>query len=99
MEKVRDPIPSQDRGRNPIDEQIAAFGLSLVCKRMLSINKVNNNTRILVVGASDTSLSFIEYLLSMRYVSFSNITLLSPSGLHYAHLLNDDPYSQLKSQR
>lgn len=96
---MRDPIPSQDRDRNPIDEETASFGLSLVSKRMLSVNKINNNTRILVVGATDTSISFIEYLLSLRYVHFPNITLLSPCGLHYVHLKDDNPSSQLKAQR
>jgi hypothetical protein len=99
MDKVRDPIPSQDRDRIPIDEEIASFGLSLISKRMLSVNKVNNNTRIVVVGASDTGISFIEYLLGLRYINFTNITLLSPGGLFHYHLRDGNPFYQLKAQR
>jgi malic enzyme len=64
---------------------------------MLSINKVNNNTRIVVVGASDTGISFIETLLSIKYINFTNITLLTPTGLVCMH--TDDPFAQYKAQR
>ncbi len=99
IERVRDPIPSQDRDRNPVDEVSASFGLSLVSKRLLSLHKVNNNNRIVVIGASDTGISFIEYLLSLRYVQFTNIILLNPCGLYFTQLKDNDPFFQLKSQR
>lgn len=99
INKVRDPIPSQDRDRQAIDQESASFGLSLVTKRSLSQLKLNNNSRIVVVGASDTGISFIEYLLSLRYVNFPNLVLVNPGGLIYADLPNDDPYHMLKAQR
>lgn len=99
INKVRDPIPSQDRAREAIDEESATFGLSLVTKRSLSQLKINNNSRIVVIGASDTGISFIEYLLSVRYVNFTNLVLVNPGGLLYANLPNDDPYCMLKAQR
>ena len=39
------------------------------------------NSRIVVVGASDTGISFIEALLSIGYLNFTNITLIAPGGL------------------
>lgn len=39
----------------------------------------------MVVGGSDAGISFIEALLSISYLHFSNITLVSPGGLpHHA---------------
>lgn len=63
---------------------------------MLSINKTNNNTRIVVIGASDTGISLIETLLSIKYINFTNIYLLAPGGLVNMHV-TDDPFYQLKS--
>jgi NADH dehydrogenase FAD-containing subunit len=39
-----------------------------------------------VVGASDAGISFIEALLSISYLHFSNITLVSPGGLPHHNL-------------
>ena len=47
---------------------------------------MENNTRIVVVGASDTGLSFIESLLMIKDVNFTNITLLSPGGIVTMHV-------------
>ena len=78
-----------------MDETEAPFGLCMVTKKMLSINKTNNNTRIVVIGASDTGISLIETLLSIKYINFTNISLLAPGGLVNMHV--DDPFWQLKS--
>lgn len=53
---------------------------------MLSDVKVSNNTRIVVVGASDTGISFIESLLTIKEVNFTHITLLAPGGLITMHI-------------
>lgn len=60
--------------------------MSLVTLKMLSVNKVNNNNRIVVVGASDTGISFIETLLNIKYINFPNIFLLAPGGLVNMHV-------------
>jgi hypothetical protein len=52
---------------------------------MLSEAKIVKNSRIVVVGASDTSISFIEALLSISYLHFSNIVLIAPGGLPNGH--------------
>lgn len=88
-------MPSQDKYRNPLDESESLFALSMVTKKMLSINKTNNNTRIVVVGASDTGISLIETLLSIKYINFTNISLLAPGGLVNMHV--KEPFSQLRS--
>ena len=36
---------------------------------------------MVVVGASDTGLSFIESLLTIKEINFTHITLLAPGGL------------------
>lgn len=45
--------------RNPFDEEEAPFSLSMIAKKDLNYIKESNNTRIVVVGASDTGISFI----------------------------------------
>ena len=53
---------------------------------MLSTVKVSNNSRIIVVGASDTGISLIESLLTIKEINFTNITLLAPGGLITMHV-------------
>jgi hypothetical protein len=60
----------------------------MITKKLLSSQKVSNNNRIVVVGASDTGISFIESLLSIKEINFTNITLLAPGGLLTMHVKN-----------
>jgi NADH dehydrogenase FAD-containing subunit len=53
------------------------------------------NSRVVVVGASDTGISFIEALLSIGYLNFTNITLIAPGGLPHHHI--PDKKTNLKS--
>ena len=53
---------------------------------MMVESRIANNNRIVVVGASDTGISFIESLLSIRYLEFSFIYLVAPGGLLYHHI-------------
>ena len=62
---------------------------------MLSQVKISNNTRIVVVGASDTGISFIESLLTIKEINFTHITLLAPGGLLTMHVIK--PEDQLKA--
>lgn len=73
--------------RNPTDEEEAPFALCFTTKRILSEAKITKNARIVIVGASDTGLSFIEALLSINYLHFSNITLIAPGGLPHHNLV------------
>lgn len=78
--------------RDPLDEVESPFALCFTTKRLLSEPKIVKNSRIVVVGASDTGISFIEALLSISYLSFTNIVLIAPGGLphhHYAEKKNN----------
>eukprot|EP00929_Paragymnodinium_shiwhaense_P013279 TRINITY_DN121142_c0_g1_i1.p1 TRINITY_DN121142_c0_g1~~TRINITY_DN121142_c0_g1_i1.p1 ORF type:complete len:1535 (-),score=494.46 TRINITY_DN121142_c0_g1_i1:571-5175(-) len=59
--------------------------LSIVAKKLLSETKIPINARIVVVGASDCGLSFLESLLSIPHLLFNSLTLLAPGGLEYHH--------------
>jgi hypothetical protein len=86
----------QDGGdRDPIDEDESKFSLLCLPKRLLSEPKIVNNTRIVVVGASDAGLSFIETLLSIRYAHFTNIVLLAPGG--FSHLSSSESQLNFKA--
>jgi len=74
--------------RNPTDEEEAPFALCFTTKRLLSETKIAKNARIVIVGASDTGISFNEALLSISYLHFSNITLIAPGGLPHHDLVN-----------
>ena len=80
-EKIGNFKHGQDGVRDPFDEDESQFSLSIVTKKSLSMWKPNNNTRIVVVGASDVGISVVESLLSMKYVNFTHIYLLAPGGL------------------
>ena len=71
--------------RDPLDEKDSPFALCFATRRMLSEQKITKNARIVVVGASDTSISFIEALLSINYMQFTNIVLIAPGGLPNNH--------------
>ena len=75
--------------RNYYDKEESEFNLMILTKRQLSDIKIANNNRIVVVGASDTGLSFIENLFSIRYLNFYYIYLIAPGGLIYHHIENE----------
>lgn len=77
----RGELTGMDGHREPQDQKEAPFSLSMLTKKQLSAVKINNNARIVVVGASDTGLSFIESLLTIKDINFTNIILLAPGGL------------------
>jgi hypothetical protein len=64
----------------------------MLTKKQLSSVKVSNNSRIVVVGASDTGLSFIESLLTIKDINFTNIQLLAPGGVQTMHVSSEFDY-------
>lgn len=73
--------------RDALDELESPFALCFTTRRMLSEAKIIKNARIVVVGASDTSISFIEALLSISYLKFTSIILIAPGGLPNHHFV------------
>jgi len=55
--------------------------LHVFAKRFLYEPKTIINARVVVVGASDTGLGFLESLLSVPYLHFNNLTLLTKDGM------------------
>lgn len=94
-EQEESVIPVDGKERDPLDENQAPFALCFSTKRLLSEPKILKNSRIVVVGASDTGISFVEALLSISYLHFTNITLISPGGLPHHHV--PDKKGNLKS--
>ncbi|PCJ22392.1 MAG: hypothetical protein COA94_09150 [Rickettsiales bacterium] len=82
-EENKDDIDGHDR--DFLDENESGFALCFSSKRLLSEPKIVKNSRIVIVGASDTGISFIEALLSISYLNFTNIILVAPGGLPHQH--------------
>ncbi len=79
-------VPVDGAERKPDDEEESPFALCFTTKRLLSEAKIVKNARVVIVGASDTGISFAEALLSITYLQFTNITLIAPGGLPHHNL-------------
>ena len=90
LDEEPEGLPNQDGAdRKYRDEKESPFGLCFITKKLLSESKIIVNHRIVVVGASDTGISFIESLLTNMCLRFTNIYLLAPGGLPYYHIKSD----------
>jgi hypothetical protein len=89
-------VPVDGSERKADDETESPFALTFTSKKLLSEAKIVKNARIVVIGASDTGISFTEALLTITYLHFTNITLIAPGGLPHHHLPTKK--SNLKTQ-
>ncbi|XP_017692895.1 PREDICTED: cilia- and flagella-associated protein 61 isoform X1 [Lepidothrix coronata] len=105
--------PLQELGMNAPSEQLSkdqlSFSLNLTNRKLVLESKVSINTRIVVVGASDVGISFLETLIFWPRLKFNNLTLISVHGLPgkdppgskrrrfliNSHCFNDEDYAQM----
>eukprot|EP00741_Cyanophora_paradoxa_P022490 tig00021464_g21716.t1 len=65
-------VPGQAEGE--------AFALHFLTRKMVTERKTAVNARLVVVGASDTGVSFLESLSFVPYLRFTSLTLVSRAG-------------------
>ncbi|NXT65499.1 CFA61 protein, partial [Chaetops frenatus] len=105
--------PLRELGVNAPSEQVSAdqlnFSLNHINRKLVLESKVCINTRIVVVGASDVGISFLETLIFWPRLKFNNLTLISIHGLPgkdpqsskyrrfliNSHCFNDEDYAQM----
>ncbi|XP_039915481.1 cilia- and flagella-associated protein 61 isoform X4 [Hirundo rustica] len=105
--------PLQELGMNSPSEQVSKdqlkYSLYHTNRKLVLESKVCINTRIVVVGASDVGISFLETLIFWPRLKFNNLTLISIHGLPgkdpqsskyrrfliNSHCFNDEDYAQM----
>ncbi|NXP54719.1 CFA61 protein, partial [Heliornis fulica] len=105
--------PLEELGRNAPSEQVSkdqlSYSLNHINRKLILESKASVNTRIVVVGASDAGISFLETLVFCPHLKFNNLTLVSVHGLPgkdlpgskhrrfliNSHCFNDEDYAQM----
>ncbi|XP_072187744.1 cilia- and flagella-associated protein 61 isoform X2 [Excalfactoria chinensis] len=105
--------PLEELGINAPSEQVSKdqprYSLNHINRKLIMESKVSVNSRIVVVGASDVGISFLETLVFCPHLKFNNLTLISTHGLPgrdlpgskhrrfliNSHCFNDEDYAQM----
>ncbi|NXM65433.1 CFA61 protein, partial [Serilophus lunatus] len=92
-----------------LPEDQLSYSLCYTSRKLVLESKVSINIRIVVVGASDVGISFLETLIFWPRLKFNNLTLISVHGLPgkaspvskhrrfliNSHCFNDEDYAQM----
>ncbi|XP_064915525.1 cilia- and flagella-associated protein 61 isoform X1 [Columba livia] len=105
--------PRAELGIGAPSEQVSraqlSYSLNHINRKLLLESRAAINTRIVVVGASDVGISFLETLVFCPHLKFNNLTLISTHGLPgtdplaskhrrfliNSHCFNDEDYAQM----
>ncbi|XP_019329974.1 PREDICTED: cilia- and flagella-associated protein 61 [Aptenodytes forsteri] len=105
--------PLEELGINAPSEQVSkdqlSYSLNHINRKLVLESKASINSRIVVVGASDVGISFLETLVFCPHLKFNNLTLISIHGLPgkdlpgskhrrfliNSHCFNDEDYAQM----
>ncbi|XP_009945742.1 PREDICTED: uncharacterized protein C20orf26 homolog, partial [Leptosomus discolor] len=105
--------PLEELGINAPSEQVSkdqlSYSLNHINRKLVLKSRASINTRIVVVGASDVGISFLEKLIFCPHLKFNNLTLISIHGLPgkdllgskhrrfliNSHCFNDEDYAQM----